>query len=55
MSQISNWTKMHNSKYTYLLKVKTYAEQLKRLLAKGDNSPNLEMFKKVFRFFYQVD
>jgi len=36
--------KMHNSNYNMLLKVNNYEEQIKWLLAKRDNFPNLEIF-----------
>ena len=55
LSQISNGTKIHNSKYTYLLKIKSYEEKLKWLLAKRDNFPNFGNFKKVFGFFCDFD
>jgi len=54
MSQISNGIKIHNSKYTYLLNIKSYEEQLKWLLAKRGNFPNFEIFKKVFEFLYEL-
>jgi len=41
MSEISNGMKIHNSKYTLSLNVKTYEEQLKWLLAKRDKIPKL--------------
>ena len=43
--------KIHNAKYTWLLNIKTYEEQLKWLLAQRDHSPNFGIFKKVFGFF----
>ena len=51
MSQISNWMKMQNSKYNYLLKVKTYEEEINWLLVKRDNFPNFEIFEKVLFLF----
>jgi len=55
MSQISNGRKIHYSKYTYLLNLMTYEYQLKLILAKRNNFPNFEIFKKVFGLSYELD
>ena len=47
--------KIYHSKYTKLLNIKMYDDQLKWLLTKNDHFPNFEFFKKVFRFFYEFD
>jgi len=47
MSQISNGMKIYNSKYL-AVKINIYEKQLKWLLAKRNNFPNFENFKKGF-------
>jgi len=51
MSQVSNWMKLYISKYTYLLKIKTYEDKLKWLLVKSNNFPSLIFLKTFFDFF----
>jgi len=55
MSQINNAMKIYDWEYALLLKVNTCEEQLKWLLGKRNNSPNFEIFMKVFRFFHEFD